>query len=72
MISSIFLSGNVLHYLKQKVKVKQSRYSGVAQRVPESQGSLISWQRHMMVVKLSALRTGRLYPQGNAPGTHLC
>jgi hypothetical protein len=24
----------------------------------------------MKVVKLSALRTGRLYPQGNIPGTH--
>jgi len=22
--------------------------------------------------RLSALRTGRLYPPGNAPGTHLC
>jgi len=26
--------------------------------------------RHMKVVKLSAVRTGRLYPQGNIPGTH--
>jgi hypothetical protein len=25
-----------------------------------------------MVVRLSALRTGRLYPTGNAPGTHFC
>jgi hypothetical protein len=24
------------------------------------------------VVKLSALRTGRLYPPGNIPGTHFC
>ena len=47
-----------------KVKVKQSRYRpGVAQRVPGSQGSQISWQRHRMVVRLSALRTSRLYPQ---------
>jgi hypothetical protein len=28
--------------------------------------------RHMLVVKLSALRTGRLYPPGNIPGTHFC
>jgi hypothetical protein len=28
--------------------------------------------RHMKVVRLSALRTGRLYPPGNTPGTHLC
>ena len=26
----------------------------------------------MMVVRLSALRTGRLYDPGNIPGTHLC
>ena len=28
--------------------------------------------RHMKVVSLSALRTGRLYPPGNIPGTHFC
>ena len=45
-------------------EVKQSRYRpGVAQRVPESWGSQISWQRHRMVVSLSALCIGRLYPQ---------
>jgi len=52
-------------YLKVyiKVKVKQSHYrSGVAQRVPGSEGSQISWQRHRMVVRLSTLRTGCLYP----------
>ena len=26
----------------------------------------------MKVVRLSALRTGRLYPSGNIPDTHLC
>jgi len=47
-----------------QVKVKQYCYRpGVAQRVPGSKGSQISWQRHGMVVRLSALRTGRLYPQ---------
>jgi hypothetical protein len=46
------------------LKVKQSNYRpGVAQRVPGSQGSQITWQRHRMVVRLSALRTGCLYPQ---------
>jgi hypothetical protein len=28
--------------------------------------------RYMQVVRLSALRTGRLYPPGNIPGTHFC
>jgi hypothetical protein len=28
--------------------------------------------RHMKVVRLSALLTGRLYPPGNTPGTHFC
>jgi hypothetical protein len=28
--------------------------------------------RHMKVVRLSALRTGRVYPRGNIAGTHFC
>jgi len=28
--------------------------------------------RHMKVVRLSALRTGRLYSSGNIPSTHFC
>jgi hypothetical protein len=28
--------------------------------------------RHMKVVRLSALRTGRIYPPGKIPGTHFC
>jgi hypothetical protein len=28
--------------------------------------------RHMKVVRLSALHTGRLYPPGNIPVTHIC
>ena len=28
--------------------------------------------RHMKLVRLLALRTGRLYPPGNIPGTHFC
>jgi len=43
--------------------LQQSCYrSGVAQRVPGRYVSHISLQRHMIVVSLSALRTGRLYP----------
>ena len=29
-------------------------------------------RRHMKVVGLSVLRTGRLYPPGNVPGTCFC
>jgi len=47
-----------------KAKVKQARYRpGMAQRVPESWGYQISWHRHRIVARLSALCTGRLYPQ---------
>ena len=50
--------------LRTTVFKKQSHYRpGVAQRVPGSQGSHITWQRHRIVVRLSALRTGCLYPQ---------
>ena len=55
--------GLATDYIECK-KVKQSRYRpGVAQRVSGSLGSQFSWQRHRMVVRLSALRTGRLYSQ---------
>jgi hypothetical protein len=41
-----------------------SRYkSGVAQSFPGILSSQNSWQRHREVVRLSALRTGRIYPQ---------
>jgi hypothetical protein len=51
-------------YIYIYIKVKQSRYRpGVAQRVPRSWGSQISWQQHREVVRLSALSTGRIYPQ---------
>jgi hypothetical protein len=50
--------------LQRHKNVNQSCYRpGVAQRVPGSSGSQISWQRHRMLKRLSALRTGRLYPQ---------
>jgi len=55
----------IMTYINPKLKVNQSRYRpGVTQRVPGSWGSQISWQRHRMVVRLLALGTDRLYPQG--------
>ena len=54
----------IIRLCSYKSKVNQSRYSpGVAQRVPGSEGSQISWQWHRKVVRLSVLRTGRIYPQ---------
>ena len=47
-----------------KVKGKSVPFQAQsAQRVPGSLGSQITWQWSRMVVRLSALRTGRLYPQ---------
>jgi hypothetical protein len=39
------------------------------QRVPGSLDSKITWQWPRMMVRLSDLSTGRIYPPGNAPGT---
>jgi hypothetical protein len=47
-----------------KVKVKPSRYKpGQAPWFQKADGPGFLYNRHMKVVRLSALRTGRLYPQ---------
>ena len=54
-------------------KIKQSHYRpGHVQRVPEFEAPRFQDKLHMKVVRLSALRTGRLYPQGNTPLTDFC
>jgi hypothetical protein len=54
-----------------KVKVKQSHYRPLGLQKVEAPRFLDN--RHMKVVRLSALRTGRIYsPPGKVPGTHFC
>jgi hypothetical protein len=36
------------------------------------EASIFQDNRHIKVVRLSALRTGRPYPPGNIPGTYFC
>jgi hypothetical protein len=55
------------------VKVKQSHYKpGQAQRFQEVEAPRFQDSRHMNVIMLSVLSTGRLYPPGIIPRTHLC
>ena len=71
---ALYMSRNMqLEVQLVKVKVMQSHYRpGVAQRVPGSQGSKKIVTTAQGGDRLSALRTDRLYPPGNAPGTHFC
>jgi hypothetical protein len=49
---------------------KQSHYRPLG--FQEVEAPRFQDNRHMKVVRLSALRTGRLYYPGNTPGTHFC
>ena len=40
--------------------------------IQEDEAPRFQDNRHMKVVRLSALRTGRFHPPGNTPGTHFC
>jgi hypothetical protein len=52
------------------MKVKQSHYRPWGFQEVEAPRFLDN--RHMKMVRLSALRTGRIYPPRNIPGTHFC
>jgi hypothetical protein len=67
--SKIFL----IDALKVKVKVNNpitGLYSPIG--FQEVEAPRFQDNRHMKVVRLSALHTGRLYSPGNIPGTHFC
>jgi hypothetical protein len=64
---------HLLTIFKESKKVQQPHYRpGQALRVQEVEAHRFIDNRHMKVVRLSALRTGRLYPSGNTSGTHFC
>jgi len=48
----------------------QAYYRPIGFQEAEAPRYLDNW--HMKMVRLSALRTGRLYSPGNIPGTHFC
>jgi hypothetical protein len=51
--------------LRERVQAWTDRVGSVEDETPRFQDN-----RHMNVVRLSPLRTGRLYAPGNIPGTH--
>jgi hypothetical protein len=60
----------IMYDIRRKVKVKQS-HTGLG-RLQEVEAPRFLDNRRMKVVRLSALRTGRLYPPGKIPDTHFC
>jgi len=58
-------------YITNEV-TKGKTIPGKALKVPGGWAPKFQDNRHMEVVTLSALSTGRLYPPGNIPGTHFC
>jgi hypothetical protein len=55
----------VKHHLQEELLVALPELSEV--EAPRFQDV-----RHMKMLRLSAVHTGRLYPPGNIPGTHFC
>ena len=62
-----------MHVSETEVKVKQTLFRpGKDLSVPGGWGHhTIQDNRHVKMVRLPAPHTGRIYPPGNIPGTHL-
>jgi len=69
-----FFIGMELTDWSVKEKVQKSRSRPVTGPKCSSRLKFIEFldRRHMKVARLSALNTGRLYPPGDNPGTHIC
>jgi hypothetical protein len=71
--SKLFLKTIFRNLQKKEVKVKQSHTGpGRPLGLQEVEAPRFLDNRHMEVVRLSALLTDRLYPPGKIPGTHFC
>jgi len=73
------VGSSVLLYLiddarSNKNQVYNNPFTGLGRPWGFQEGEDLRFQdyRHMKVTRLSALRTGRLYPPGNVPDTHFC
>ena len=75
-MNRMYENRNLLYIVPLMVKVKGKAIPLQAWTGPEGSRRLrlpnFKGSRHMKVVSLSALRTSRLYPPGNIPGTHFC
>ena len=58
------------YYSKKKGKGKATPLQALGRPLGFQEVEAPRISRHLKVVRLSALRTGRLYSQGKIPGTH--
>jgi hypothetical protein len=77
-LTSVFPYSSVHHFFlicfNCSIYVKTCPYTGLDSPWGYQEVEAPRFQdcQHMKVVRLSALRTGRLYPPGNIPGTRFC
>ena len=69
-MSTFFSEKKIEKPLNTNVKVKQFHYRPIG--LQEAEAIRFLDNRHMKVVRLSAVCTGSLYFPGNIPGTRFC